>query len=144
MVTNALLNSGAMGNFIHEDFVQELGLTRIPHQVLLLMDVKGIKIGEIAFQVKIDMRIGTHKECIQFDVAPIGAHHMILVLLWLQTHNPEIHWSSGHIQFSSQYCNTHCLPQPHDVFTKQTPIQLNATDVSIPVVRCHPDACIPT
>ena len=68
-VTNALLDSGAMGNFIHEDFIQELGLTRIPCQVLPLMDVKGIKIGEIAFQVKINMRIGAHEECIQFDVA---------------------------------------------------------------------------
>ena len=38
----------------------------------------------------------------------------------------------------------HCLPQPHDVFAKQTPIQLNATDVTIPVTCCHPDAHIPT
>ena len=29
-VMNALLDSGAMGNFIHEELVQELGLTRTP------------------------------------------------------------------------------------------------------------------
>ena len=143
-VTNALLDSGAMGNFIHEELVQELGLIRTPRQVLPLMDVKGIKIGEIAFQVKVDMRISAHEECIQFDVAPIGAHCIILGLLWLQVHDPEIQWSSGRIQFVSHYCNTHCLPQPHDVFAKQTPIQLNTTDITIPVTRCHPDTHLPT
>ena len=44
----------------------------------------------------------------------------------------------------SQYCNTNCFAQPNNIFTKQTPIYLNATDVIIPVMRCHLDAKIPT
>ena len=144
MVTHALLDSGAMGNFIHEELAQQLGLTRTPRPPLPLMDVKGLKIGEIGFQVKVTMQMGAHEEDIILDIANIGAHRLILGLLWLQVHNPEIQWSSGRIQFVSQYCNTNCFAQPNDVFAKQTPIYLNATDIVIPVMHCHPDAKIPT
>ena len=143
-VTHALLDSGAMGNFIHEELVQQLGLIRTPRPPLPLMDVKGLKIGEIGFQVKVSIQMGAHKEDIILDVANIGAHRLILGLPWLQAHNPEIQWSSGRIQFVSQYCNANCFAQPNDVFAKQTPIYLNAMDVVIPVMHCHPDVRIPT
>ena len=143
-VTHALLDSGAMGNFIHEELVSQLGLVRTPRTPMPLMDVKGLKIGEIGFQVKVTIQMGAHEEDIILDVANIGAHRLILGLPWLQVHNPEIQWSSGRIQFVSQYCNANCFTQPNDVFAKQTPIYLNATDVVIPVMHCHPDAKIPT
>jgi len=108
------------------------------------MDVKGLKIGKIAFQVKVQIRIGSHVETIVLDVAPIGLHRMILGLPWLQAHDPQIQWSSGHIKFMSPYCNFNCLPQPHDVFAKQDGIQLNATDVMIPIIHHDPNAKIPT
>jgi hypothetical protein len=47
----------------------------------------------------------------------IGGHTMILGLPWLAHHNLEIDWSCGQVQFNSDFCNGHCLPQPHDVFT---------------------------
>jgi hypothetical protein len=108
------------------------------------MDVKGIKIGEIAFQVTVHMRVGAHEERTTFDVAPIGQHWIILGLPWLQAHDPEIQWSTGRIQFTSPHCSVSCLPQPHDIFAKQESIQLNATDVSISVTLRHPEARIPT
>ena len=118
---SALLDSGAVGNFIHEELVQRLGLVRTPRAPLPLLDVKGIKIGQLEFQVKVDMRVGAHEESIVLDVAPIGSHRLILGLPWLQAHDPIVRWSTGHIQFTSQYCNLHCLPQPHDVFAQQQP-----------------------
>jgi hypothetical protein len=127
-VTEALLDSGAMGNFIHEDLVSELKLVRTPRQPLPLMDVKGWKIGEIAFQVMVELRAGAHEERIVLDVAPIGSHRIILGLPWLQMHDPVIQWSTGHVQFTSSHCNINCLPQPHDVFTRQTPIQKNTNE----------------
>ena len=144
MVTHALLDSGAMGNFIHEELVQQLGLIRTPRPLMPLMDVKGWKIGEIRFQVKVIIQMGAHEEDIILDVANISAHRLILGLPWLQVHNPEIQWSSGRIQFVSQYCNANCFTQPNDIFAKQTPIYLNATNVIIPIMRCHPDARVPT
>ena len=119
----ALLDCGAMGNFIHENTVEQLGLTRTPRSPIPLMDVKGLKIGELAFQVTVTMRIGVHEEQIVFDVAPIGSHSVILGLPWLQFHNPTINWERGQVQFNSDHCNGHCLPKPHDVFARQDPIE---------------------
>ncbi len=42
------------------------------------MDVKGLRIGLLEFQVKLTMRIGSHEEHLVLDlvldVAPIGSH----------------------------------------------------------------------
>ena len=59
---NALLDSGAMGNFISESLVEQLSLTRQPRERIPLHNVQGIKIGEIVHQVTISIKIGTHEE----------------------------------------------------------------------------------
>ena len=133
-----------MGNFIHEDLVEELGLVCIPQRPLPLMDVKGLKIGSLDFQVQIEVGIGSHEEHLVLDVAPIGSHRIILGLPWLEAHDPMITWSNGHIQFTSPHCNTHCLPQPHDVFAKTTNVSINSSDIGIPVIRRSPEAQLPT
>ena len=92
---------------------------------LPLLDVKGIKIGELRFQVNVCMKVGAHEERITLDVAPLGSHSLILGLPWLQAHNPTINWSTGHTQFNLQHCNDHCLPQPHDTFVQQEKIYLD-------------------
>ena len=119
---HALLDCGSMGNFIHERTVEQMGLVRTPRAPIPLMDVKGIKIGELRHQVTTSLRIGAHEEQITFDVAPIGTHAVILGLPWLQFHNPMIDWEKVHVQFNSVHCNSHCLPKPHDVFARQDPI----------------------
>jgi len=123
----ALLDSGAMGNFIHDNVVEALGLIRIPRRPLPLLDVKGINIGSLDFQVKTSMKVRSHEEEIVFDIAPIGSHRLILGLPWLEAHDPTIKWSTGHVQFNSPHCNIHCLPQPHDIFARQlnqvTPVE---------------------
>ena len=139
--TAVLLDLGAMGNFIHERLVEELGLVHLPRQLLPLLDVKGLTIGSLAFQVKVDVRIGSHEEQLVLDVAPIGSHWLILGLPWLQAHDPMIKWSTSHIQFTSPHCNAHCLPQPHDIFTKINYVTLNGMDTGIPVTKLSPDAC---
>ena len=108
------------------------------------MDVKGLKIGLLAFQVKVNIRIGAHKEQIVLDVAPIGTHQLILGLPWLEAHDPTVHWRTGHIQFNSQHCNLHCLPTPHDIFAKNAAIALTDYEPHIPVTRTSPEAKIPT
>jgi hypothetical protein len=95
------------------------------------MDVKGWKIGEIAFQVTVELCVGAHEEQIMLDVAPISSHQVILGLPWLQMHDPAIQWSMGHVQFTSSHCNVNCLPQPHDVLTRQTPIQMNTNEPTV-------------
>src|SRR5258706_4456801 len=140
----ALVDSGAMGNFIHENLVMELNLTRTPRRPLPLMDVKGLRIGSLEFQVKLTMRIGSHEEHLVLDVEPIGSHRLILGLPWLEVHDPTIQWTPGPFQFNSPHCNLHCLPQPHDVFAKSPVIASAGANTEIPVMRNTPDAQLPT
>jgi hypothetical protein len=99
----------------------------MPWNPLPLMDVKGVKIGELVFQVNVLMSVGNHEEKIMLDVVPISNHSLILGLPWLQAHNPTIDWSTGHIQFSLQHCNEHCLPQVHDTLVQQESAPLHPT-----------------
>ena len=108
------------------------------------MDVKGLKISSLAFQVKVNIRIGAHEEQIVLDIAPIGTHQLILGLPWLEAHDPTVHWRTGHIQFNSQHCNLHCLPTPHDIFAKNAVIALTDHEPHIPVTCTSPEAKIPT
>ena len=73
-------------------------------------------------QVEIRMDIGGHSETLTFNVAPLGKHNIVLGLLWLQWHNPMIHWKSGKVTFISNYCEEHCLAQPASTFLNQQPI----------------------
>jgi hypothetical protein len=127
-----LIDSGTMGNFIHENVVQQLGLTRQLCNPLPLLDVKGIRIGELQHQVTVTLCIGSHEEGLTLDKAPIGQHQVILGLPWLEAHNPEITWSMGHIHFGSHYCNENCMPHPTDVLTQQQPtVTLNTLEVKM-------------
>ena len=63
--------------------------------------------------------MGNHSETLTFDVTPLGGHNIILGLPWLQQHNPLIHWSTGKVTFTSDYCESHCLAQPASTFLKQ-------------------------
>ena len=136
----ALLDTRAMGNFIHEKVVTEHGLIQMPRDPLPVLDMNGTKMGELVFQVVVLMRIGAHEEKITFNITPIGNHRIILGLPWFQTHNPTITYDTGHVQFNSSCCNEHCLPQPHDVFAQQEPISLTqTTDVEGNVCNMEPD-----
>ena len=127
----ALLDCGAMGNFINENIVKQLGLTCTPRTPIPLHDVKGLKIGELTFQVTIPVDIGAHQETLTLDVAPIGSHSIILGLPWFQVHNPTLNWQQGQVQFNSDYCNGHCLPHPHDIFTKLDHTPLDKPDITM-------------
>jgi hypothetical protein len=68
------------------------------------------------------MAIGNHSEILTFNVAPLGGHNIVLGLPWLQQHDPLLHWSSGKVTFTSDYCEKHCLAQPASTFLNQRPL----------------------
>jgi hypothetical protein len=141
----ALIDSGVMGNFVHEELVHKLGLVRIPRAPLPLLDVKGLRIGELRYQVELLLKVGIHEEKITMDVAPIGNHQIILGLPWLEAHDPDITWSTGRIWFGSHHCNTNCLPHPNDVFAISQPtVTLNYLDIEIFATKRIPTARTPT
>src|SRR6266404_3904195 len=111
----ALLDSGAAGNFINQDLVKKLKLSMIPRKTSLrVTHVKGGKVGIIDKQVKCYMRVrdskgNSHREIITLDVAPIGKHQVILGLPWLRTHQPDLNWKKSGIEFKHRYCREQCL-----------------------------------
>ena len=120
--TTAMVDLGAMGNFIHLRFVLEHKLVTKDHTPLVVNDVNGQLLSCVDQQVEIHMDIGNHSETLTFDVAPLGKHNIVLGLPWLQWHNPMIHWCSSKVTFISDYCEECCLAQPASTFLNQRPI----------------------
>ena len=125
--TTAMVNSGAMGNFIHPRFVKEHKLVTKTHTPLIVHNVNSRLLSCVDQQVEVRMKVRNHTETLTFDVAPLGKHNIVLGLPWLQQHNPTIHWTSGKVTFASNYCEEHCLVQPASTFLNQRPIVSRVT-----------------
>ena len=118
----AMVNSGAMGNFIHPWFVKEHKLVTKNCTPLIMNDVNGQSLSHVDQQVEVWMMVRNHAETLTFDILPLGKHNIVLGLPWLQWHNPTIHWTSRKVTFTSDYCEEHCLAQPASTFLNQHPI----------------------
>ena len=118
-----MVNSGAMGNFIHPQFVKEHKLVTKTHTPLVVNNVNGHLLSHVDQQVEVQMKVGNHAETLTFDIAPLGKHNIVLGLPWLQWHNLMIHWTSRKVTFASDYCEEHCLVQPASTVTKKTDSQ---------------------
>ena len=125
--TTAMVDSGAMENFIHPRFVTEHELVTKNRIPLIVNDVNGRLLSHVDQQVKVWMMVGNHSETLTFDVAPLGKHNVVLGLPWLQRHNLTIQWASRKITFASDYCEEHCLAQPASTFLNQRPIAPQVT-----------------
>ena len=120
--TTAMVDSGTMGNFIHLRFVKEHNLVTKSRMPFPVVDVNGHLLTHANQQVKTRMAIGNHSEILTFDVIPLGAHNLILGLSWLQQHDLQLHWASGKITFTSDYCEAHCLALPASTILNQRPL----------------------
>jgi hypothetical protein len=115
----AMVNSGAMGNFIHPRFIELHELVTKLCEPLVVNDVNSRLLSCIDRQVEIWMTIGGHSEMLTFNVTPLGKHNIVLGLPWLQQHNLIAQWSSGKLTFASDYCERHCLKVPASTFLNQ-------------------------
>jgi hypothetical protein len=114
-----MVDSGAMGNFIHPRFVREHNLVTKERTPLTVNDVNGRLLSRVDQQVEVRMEVGHHSKTLTFDVAPLGGHNIVLGLPWLQQHDPQLQWSSGKVTFTSDYCEEHCLDQPASTILNQ-------------------------
>jgi hypothetical protein len=118
----AMVDSGAMGNFIHPRFIELHKLVTKPHEPLVVNDVNGRLLSRVDRQTEIRMTVGGHSETLTFDIAPLGKHNIVLGLPWLQQHDPIVQWLGGKLMFASDYCERHCLEIPMSTFLNQRPI----------------------
>jgi len=103
VAVKALLDSGATGLFIDTAFVKEKGF-RIEKmkKPLLVKNVDGtVNIGgAITHQVECNMFFKGHVEKVRMDVCNLWKTEVILGMLWLAAHNPEINWEKGEVKMT--------------------------------------------
>jgi len=91
--TEAMVDTGATGDFIDRDFVERAKLpTRLLSQPIPVYNVDGTpnEAGSIDRVVDVVMTYAGHSERILLAVTRLGKQSMILGFTWLKKHNPEI------------------------------------------------------
>jgi len=93
VTVRALLDSGATGLFMDTTFAREKGFKMEKlKKPLLVRNVDGTVNagGAITHQVECNMFFKGHVERARMDVCNLGKTEVILGILWLVAHNPEI------------------------------------------------------
>ena len=106
-MSEAMVDTGATGDFIDQDFVRNTKLpTHELSQPIPVYNVNGTpnEAGSIHKVVDMIMTYGGHSEQILLAVTQLGKQSMILWFSWLKKHNPEIDFCAGTIKM------TRCLP----------------------------------
>jgi len=107
VAVRALLDSRTTGLFMDMTFVQKkrFKMEKLK-KPLLVRNIDGTinTGGAIMNQVECNMFFKGHVERARMDVYNLGKTEVILGMLWLAAHNPEIDWEKGEVKM------THCLP----------------------------------
>ncbi|HWN07996.1 MAG TPA: reverse transcriptase domain-containing protein [Pyrinomonadaceae bacterium] len=104
----AMVDSGATGDFIDRDFVAKSKLTtRKLSKPIPVYNVDGTpnEAGSISEVVDVVMTYNGHSERIMLAVTRLGKQSMILGFTWLNKHNPEIDFRAKTVKM------TRCLPR---------------------------------
>ena len=88
----ALIDSGATLNFIHEALVSSLGLTTESCPPVKVRLADGRVLSHANRKVTLKFTIAGIPQIQIFYVAPIGQHSVILGMPWLESVNPHIDW----------------------------------------------------
>ena len=95
-LAQGLVDSGASGNFMDEDFVNNLKLTttKLNYSIrLTLADGKQSTGGFITHEIRnLQLTYGEHTEVISFLITKTPGTPVILGMPWLKKHNPHIDW----------------------------------------------------
>ncbi|XP_076978430.1 retrotransposon-like protein 1 [Tamandua tetradactyla] len=116
VAVQALVDSGAGGNFMDERFAQEhyVELYERPYpQVVQTVD--GSLIGNEPVWLYTEPLVcihQNHQESLEFDIVPSPNFSVILGIDWLRVHAPEVDWIKGRCAFHSPYCLRNCLRPP--------------------------------
>jgi len=95
-----LLDSGATGNFIDQDFVRTKGINTqsISRPILVYnMDGSPNEAGQISEVVDVVLHYKTHSERTLLAVSSLRKQNMILGYTWLKDHNPKVNWQTGEV-----------------------------------------------
>jgi len=103
VTVKALLDSRATGIFVDKRFAERNGfrLEKLERPLKMTnMDGSNNNGGEITHKVECNMYYKGHQERMKFDVYNLGRTEVILGMLWLAVHNPEIDWEKGEVKMT--------------------------------------------
>ena len=101
VMVKVLLDSGTMGMFMNKRAVAKHGfrLQKL-ERLIAIRNVDGTNNsrGAITHQVKCNVFYKGHIERMKMDVCDLGKTKVILGMLWLAAHNPEINWETREVK----------------------------------------------
>ena len=98
-----LIDSGASGNFINRQLVEEAKILTAPSKVsrtITIADGRTQQINETAYRLL--CKIGDYREKHDLDIANTPNYGIILGKPWLAAKNPDINWRKNTITFEHQ------------------------------------------
>lgn len=116
VAVQALVDSGAEGNYMDERFAQEhyVELYEKPYPQAI-QTVDGSLIGNEPIWLYTEPLMciqQNHYEYIEFDIVPSPHFSVVLGIKWLRTHAPDVDWTRGRCTFHSPYCLKNCFHPP--------------------------------
>ena len=110
LVMKALIDCGAMAEFINHEFVcaHELQTYPILHPIgLYNTDRSPNEIGKITKAINLVIQYKGHRSRSIFYVSSIGHKAIILGHTWLAEYNPDINWHTGEVKMTPRLLWTH-------------------------------------
>jgi len=120
IAVKVLLDSGVTGLFMDTTFAKEKGFKMEKlKKPLLVRNVDGTANvgGTITHQVECNMFFKGHMERTRMDVCNLGKTELILGILWLVAHNPEIDWEKEKVKMTC--CPPICRRKKQEVKKKK-------------------------
>ena len=103
VAVKALLDSGVMDLFMDTKFAKEkrFKLEKLKNPLLVRNVDRTVNAGEaITHQVECNMFFKEHVERVRMDVCNLRKTEVILDMLWLVAHNPEINWKKKEVKMT--------------------------------------------
>lgn len=111
--TYAMIDSGAAGEYISEQFVRQNGLAtrKKKNGGYDLVAVDGSSLPSVDSEiVPLPLVFQKHHEGITLDIVPMARHDIVLGTPWLERHNPSVDWREGVLTFERCSCVTAAYP----------------------------------
>ena len=103
VIVKALLDSSATGMFMDKKMAAKHGfkLQKLDRPVMV-RNVDGTNNSgrAIIHQVEVNVYYKSYVDRMRIDVCNLGRTDIILGMLWLQAHNPEINWETGEVKIT--------------------------------------------
>ena len=103
ITVKALLDSSATEMFMDRKMAEKHGLRlqKLERPVTVRnVDGTNNSRGAITYQVEVNVYYKSHIERIRMDMCDLERTDIILGILWLQAHNPEINWKTEEVKMT--------------------------------------------